>query len=86
MSLPGNRMRKEYGVAGSRRPSFLKRQKEQKRLARATEKRETRLARKRAQAEQPEPTDQVVPAEPVDSAQGADSEATKPMDDSPEIN
>ena len=37
-------------MAGSRRPSFLKRQKEQKRLARASEKRELRLARKRAQA------------------------------------
>jgi len=78
-------MRKEYSVAGSRRPSFLKRQKEQKRLARATEKRETRLARKRAQAEQPVSTEQVVPAEPVDSTEGVDSEATKPIDDSPEI-
>jgi hypothetical protein len=35
-------------VAASRRPSFLKRQKEQARLARATEKREARRARKHA--------------------------------------
>jgi len=33
-------------VAASRRPSFLKRQKEQARLARATEKRDARRARK----------------------------------------
>jgi hypothetical protein len=38
-------------LAGSRRPSFLKRQKEQKRLARAAEKREARKARSRAKAE-----------------------------------
>ena len=33
-------------MAASKRPSFLKRQKEQARLARATEKREARRARK----------------------------------------
>lgn len=37
-------------MAGSKRPSFLKRQKEQARLARAAEKRETRLARRHAKA------------------------------------
>lgn len=37
-------------MAGSKRPSFLKRQKEQARLARATEKREARRARKHAKA------------------------------------
>jgi hypothetical protein len=37
-------------VAGSKRPSFLKRQKEQKRRARAAEKREARRARKEAKA------------------------------------
>ena len=37
-------------MAGSKRPSFLKRQKEQKRLARAQEKREARRARKQAKA------------------------------------
>ena len=79
-------------MAGSRRPSFLKRQKEQKRLARASEKRETRLARKRAQAEQTDSTEQVISGEPtdlaesLDSVEGANSEAAKPIDDSPEIN
>ena len=33
-------------MAGKKRPSFLKRQKEQQRLARAAEKREARRARK----------------------------------------
>ena len=37
-------------MAGSKRPSFLKRQKEQTRLARAAEKREARRARKHAKA------------------------------------
>lgn len=37
-------------MAGSKRPSFLKRQKEQARLARAAEKREARRARKLAKA------------------------------------
>ena len=37
-------------MAGSKRPSFLKRQKEQARLARATEKREARRAKKHAKA------------------------------------
>ena len=44
-------------MAGSTRPSFLKRQKEQARLARATEKREARRAKKHAKAnglDQPE--------------------------------
>ncbi len=47
-------------MAGSKRPSFLKRQKEQARLARATEKREMRRARKHAKAnglDQPEGAD-----------------------------
>jgi len=38
-------------MAGTKRPSFLKRQKEQKRQARAEEKREARRARKRARAD-----------------------------------
>jgi hypothetical protein len=37
-------------MAASRRPSFLKRQKEQARLARAAEKREARRERKHAKA------------------------------------
>jgi hypothetical protein len=44
-------------VGSSRRPSFLKRQKEQARLARAAEKREARLARKHAKANRPEGVD-----------------------------
>jgi hypothetical protein len=37
-------------MAGSKRPSFLKRQKEQARLARAAEKRAARLERRHAKA------------------------------------
>ena len=37
-------------MAASKRPSFLKRQKEQARLARATEKREARRARKHSKS------------------------------------
>lgn len=37
-------------MAGSKRPSFLKRQKEQQRIARANEKREVRRARKHAKS------------------------------------
>jgi len=47
-------------MAGSKRPSFLKRQKEQTRLARAAEKREARRARKHAKASG------LVPAEDAD--------------------
>lgn len=45
-------------MAGTKRPSFLKRQKEQQRLARAVEKRETKAARKQAKEDgtlEPEP-------------------------------
>ena len=38
-------------MAGIKRPSFLKRQKEQKRKAKASEKREARAARKQAKSE-----------------------------------
>ena len=38
-------------MAGDRRPSFLKRQKEQKRLAKAAKKREAKEARKQAKVE-----------------------------------
>lgn len=37
-------------MAGNKRPSFLKRQKEQQRQARATQKREARRARKQAKS------------------------------------
>jgi len=59
-------------MAGNKRPSFLKRQKEQLRQARAVEKREQRRARKEARAaglgesefgELAELTDANVPAE-----------------------
>ena len=51
-------------MAASKRPSFLKRQKEQQRAARALEKREAKRARKQAKlagvpdTEGPEPLDQ----------------------------
>jgi hypothetical protein len=48
-------------VAAAKRPSYLKRQKEQQRLARAAEKREARRNRKHskgAQLEDPEAPDQ----------------------------
>jgi hypothetical protein len=77
-------------MAGSRRPSFLKRQKEQKRLARATEKRDARQARKRAQAEQAEsgvePGEELVSTEPADGVERTDAEEPKPTDGAPEIN
>jgi hypothetical protein len=44
-------------VAGRSRPSFLKKQKEEQRRARATRKREERRARKQAaQLNEPDPT------------------------------
>jgi hypothetical protein len=43
-------MRKEPHVAGVQRPSFLKRQKEQQRAARAAQKRETKRLNKLAKA------------------------------------
>jgi hypothetical protein len=46
--------RKEQTLAGNKRPSFLKRQKEQARLARANEKREMRRARRLAKSESTE--------------------------------
>ena len=46
----GASMREERDVAAGKRPSFLKRQKEQQRLARALEKREARQARRQAKA------------------------------------
>ena len=54
MAGAGAVVRKEHRLAKSRRPSSLKRQKEQKRLARALEKREARLARRREESPKPE--------------------------------
>ena len=64
----GERAREEPHMAGSKRPSFLKRQKEQARLARATEKREARRARKHAKAnglDQPDAGDNDLELEPM---------------------
>lgn len=58
-------MRKESDVAGNRQPSFLKRQKEQKRAARATEKREAKRLKKAGRQTENEETGgpDLVPAE-----------------------
>lgn len=50
-------------MAATKRPSYLKRQKEQQRLARAAEKREARRARKHStgtEVEEPDTQDQPV--------------------------
>ena len=65
-------------MAGSKRPSFLKRQKEQARLARATEKREARRARKHAKAnglDQAEGTDADMEMEPLIEGEEPPTEA-----------
>lgn len=62
-------------MAGSKRPSFLKRQKEQARLARASEKRETRLARRHAKANglaPPDGTDPDLDLDPLVEGEGGD--------------
>jgi hypothetical protein len=65
-------------MAGSKRPSFLKRQKEQTRLARAAEKREARRARKHAKASG------LVPAEDADDMlTPAEGDEALPADDEP---
>jgi hypothetical protein len=54
-------------MAGDRRPTFSKRQKEQKRLAKAAAKREARLARSQAKLNPPEeiiPPDEIQAVEP----------------------
>jgi hypothetical protein len=59
-------------VPGRNRPSFLKKQKEQQRRARATRKREERRARKHvANLNEPEPM------APEDAAQPSDEEAAE---------
>jgi hypothetical protein len=70
-------------MAASKRPSFLKRQKEQQRAARALEKREAKRARKQAKltggpdVEGPEPLDQETD-ESEGTGVGADSEEQDP--------
>ncbi len=71
-------MREEPHLAGNKRPSFLKRQKEQQRQARAVEKREVRKARKQAKADgtfEPDPIDLL---EPFDGP-------PEPADDDPKL-
>ena len=58
-------------MAGKNRPSFLKRQKEQQRQARATRKREDRLARKRGRTQEGE-----APAESDEVERPAEDETT----------
>jgi hypothetical protein len=68
-------------MAASKRPSFLKRQKEQQRAARALEKREAKRARKQAKLtgvpdqEGPEPLDQETDAS-EGTEEGGDIEGT----------
>ena len=59
-------------MAGSRRPSFLKRQKEQKRIARAAQKREERQTRRQAHKAED------APLEMEDSAEGSDASPEEP--------
>ena len=63
-------------MAVSKRPSYLKRQKEQQRLARAAQKREARLARKHSKGMEilePEVVDPEI-MEPVASEEEGDKE------------
>jgi hypothetical protein len=66
-------------MARSRRPSFLKRLKEQARIARATEKREARRARKDAKATAPADDGIELPEgqEPTESDDGETQEARR---------
>jgi hypothetical protein len=61
----------------AKRPSFLKKLKEEQRRSRANEKREARRARKQAKAEQGVPAEEfdLLDGPPEDSAAGADSKA-----------
>jgi hypothetical protein len=65
-------------VAASRRPSFLKRQKEQKRLAKSLEKREARQARRRARAESQQDAE---PTAVEGLVEPADAEVPKPPEE-----
>ena len=60
-------------MAGNKRPSFLKRQKEQARKAKAIEKREARTARRIANASGAEATD--MPEDFLDSMMPPDDDA-----------
>lgn len=56
-------------MAASKRPSFLKRQKEQQRLARAVEKRVARQARRQARADDSNPATPIADMVPTDSTE-----------------
>lgn len=72
-------------MAFGRNPSFLKRQKEQQRVARAARKREERLARKHAKGNTP--GDGIEPLESVDGGLDAGSgEERDPAGDADEGN
>lgn len=72
-------------MAGGNRPSFLKRQKEQARLARAAEKRETRRARKHAKAQglvpAEESDDVLTPMDEANAEADADAQGEEPAGD-----
>lgn len=63
-------------MAVSKRPSFLKRQKEQQRLARAVEKRVNRQARKQARADDPSGGDPIDDMQPMDGTEEREEEGT----------
>ena len=65
-------------MAGNKRPSFLKRQKEQARLARANEKREARRVKKHSRGmviEELEVTDSLDTLEPLDAPEQVSEES-----------
>ena len=66
-------------MAGTKRPSFLKRQKEQKRMAKAQEKRENRRLKKQATAEMREAGHDPSMGE-LEDIIGADAETDSPDD------
>lgn len=75
-------------MAASRRPSFLKRQKEQARLARANEKREAKRLRKHAKANRTEAESDILDPASLDSPDdgimgGDEPEETEETEETP---
>ena len=67
-------------MAGKNRPSYLKKQKEQQRRARADEKRNRRLARKRQGSNRIEHTDSIEAPDPLgEDAISVPSETDEPL-------
>jgi hypothetical protein len=63
-----------FSLAGKKRPSFLKRQKEQQRLAKAVRKREERQARRQGKTTETAGMEEaVVPSNPMNEEPEADS-------------